>query len=303
MQYQGKIYKGIGGFYYVHTEEGDFECRGSGIFRKHGEKPLVGDNVILEETKAPEKERVGALVKILPRKNRLLRPEVANVDQAVLIFALTRPEPSLPLLDRFLINMEAEGIPTRILFNKQDLLAGTEEGRERMTELRRIYEDAGYAVLLMDTRSERYREELLSRLRGKTSVLSGPSGVGKSTLTNFLYPHASMETGELSEKIQRGKNTTRHSELFCLEGETYLLDTPGFTSLYVNEVEPERLAYYFPEFERVRKNCRYHTCMHYGEATADCAVKQAVLAGEIPRVRYQSYRRLYLELKEARRFS
>lgn len=302
MGLEGKIFKGIGGFYYVHTPEGDYECRARGLFRNRKEKPLVGDLVELEPVVDSEKEKTGNVVRILPRKNQLIRPEVSNVDQAVVIFALKNPDPSLPLLDRFLINMEEKQIPTVIFFNKSDLLEDSEEGKAFIDHVREIYTSAGYEVHILNTRSEQYLPEVMAVLRGKTTVLSGPSGVGKSTLTNLIHPAAEMETGELSKKIERGKNTTRHSEFFYIDDDTYVLDTPGFTSLYVMDILPERLMYFFPEFEAYRSKCRYNTCVHIGEPVRDCAVKAAVKAGAIPRERYDSYRKLFEELRGQQRF-
>lgn len=301
MNVKGKIFKGIGGFYYVHTREGDYECRAKGIFRNRKEKPLVGDLVELTPVEDSEKERTGNVVRILPRKNELIRPEVSNVDQAVVIFSLRNPAPSLSVLDRFLINMERREIPTIIFFNKSDLCESEEDSRYA-AHLREIYERAGYPVLVLNTREERFREEVLRVLRGKTTVLSGPSGVGKSSITNWIHPGAQMETGELSRRIARGKNTTRHTEFFYLDDETYVLDTPGFTSLFVTEVASERLMYYYPEFEPYRTKCRYHTCVHIGESRAVCAVKRAVEEGGISEERYRSYRQLYLELRDTERY-
>lgn len=301
MSLKGKIYKGIGGFYYVHTAEGDYECRAKGIFRNRQEKPLVGDMVLLEPVEDSEKERTGNVISLLPRKNRLIRPAVSNIDQAVVIFALKSPAPSLPVLDRFLINMEQKSIPSVIVFNKSDLCEDRAD-IEQAEHIKGIYEKAGYRVLIMNTRDEKYKAELLSILRGNTSVLSGPSGVGKSSIINWIHPGAEMETGELSKKIERGKNTTRHAEFFYLDDESYILDTPGFTSLYVSEVASERLMYYFPEFESFRGECRYNTCLHIGESPEVCNIKRAVRDGRLSRERYESYRQLYLELKDAERY-
>ncbi|SFG56770.1 ribosome small subunit-dependent GTPase A [Oribacterium sp. WCC10] len=327
MPLKGKIYKGIGGFYYVHTPEGDYECRAKGIFRNRNEKPLVGDDAEIEPVQDSEKEREGSVIRILPRKNQLIRPEVANVDQAVVVFALRHPDPNLSLLDRFLINMEQRDIPVVIIFNKADLVdsgdddtADTED--EEIPEYKKrkrdkaafvpeihsdhpelipgVYRKAGYKVLEISVKTGDCYEKVMEVLRGKTTVLSGPSGVGKSSLTNLIHPAANMETGELSRKIERGKNTTRHSEFFYIDDDTYVLDTPGFTSLYINDIEPERLMYYFPEFEEYRHDCRFKTCIHIGEK--DCAVKDAVEKGLISKERYESYVLLYNELKSQRRY-
>lgn len=321
MSLNGKIFKGIGGFYYLHTAEGDFACKAKGVFRNKGVKPLVGDDAVLEVLDAETRE--GSITEILPRRNRLIRPEVANVDQAVVVFALTNPAPNLNLLDRFLISMEQQDIPVVILFNKRDLACALSEKEakaqtcaaeaeacaqmdgcaglsERFARIPEIYRAAGYEVHVLSAREEHCREKLMEVLRGKTSVLAGPSGVGKSTITNLLHPQAEMETGELSKKIARGKHTTRHSEFFCLEDETYVLDTPGFTSLYVTGIESERLMYYYREFEQYRTNCRFNTCVHVGER--DCGVKQALSEGVLAKERYESYLQIYEELKSSRRY-
>ena len=226
----GKIIKGIAGFYYVHDgHETVYECRAKGIFRSRGIKPVVGDNVefvVLDEEKAE-----GSIEEILPRKNVLVRPASANVDQALVVFAITQPEPNLNLLDRFLIMMEAQEVPVTICFNKTDL--GEEDRQE---EYRKTYEQAGYPVLFVSSREEAGVECIREVLRGKTTILAGPSGVGKSSLTNQILPKAVMETGSISEKIKRGKHTTRHAELFCVEENTYLCDTPGFSSMYLEDI-------------------------------------------------------------------
>lgn len=290
MKLKGKIVKGIAGFYYVNTPDGVYACKAKGAFRSSGIKPLVGDDAVLEVT--DEEKAEGNITELLPRRNRLIRPEVANVDQAVVVFALKHPEPNLNLLDRFLISMEQREIPAVILFNKSDLAQDAPYPE--------IYRNAGYEVHVLSARSQTCRQEVMDILRGKTSVLAGPSGVGKSTLTNLLHPQAEMETGELSKKIARGKHTTRHSEFFCLEDNTYLLDTPGFTSLFVTDVAPERLMYYYKEFEPFRASCRFNTCVHIGER--DCGVKQALADGKLAKERYESYVQIYEELKNARRY-
>ncbi|OON85500.1 ribosome small subunit-dependent GTPase A [Oribacterium sp. C9] len=326
MPLKGKIYKGIGGFYYVHTPEGDYECRAKGIFRNRNEKPLVGDDAEIEPVQDSEKEREGSVIRILPRKNQLIRPEVANIDQAVVVFALKHPDPNLSLLDRFLINMEQKDIPVVIFFNKVDLIDSAEPEEEPVDDdipsykkkkkdraqfipeihsdhpelIPEIYRRAGYKVLEISTRSGDCYDKIMEVLQGKTTVLSGPSGVGKSSITNLIHPEANMEIGELSKKIERGKNTTRHTEFFYIDDDTYVLDTPGFTSLYINDIETDRLMYYFPEFEKYRHDCRFKTCIHIGEN--DCAVKKAVQEGLISKERYESYVLLYDELKSQRRY-
>lgn len=290
----GKIIKGIAGFYYVHDgHEKIYECRAKGIFRSRGIKPVVGDNV--EFTVLDEEKAEGSIEEILPRKNVLVRPASANVDQALVVFAITQPEPNLNLLDRFLIMMEAQEVPVTICFNKTDLGEA-----ERQEEYRKTYEAAGYPVLFVSSREESGVEKIREVLRGKTTILAGPSGVGKSSLTNQLLPQAAMETGSISEKIKRGKHTTRHAELFCVEENTYLCDTPGFSSMYLEEIESGKLKYYFPEFEPFADACRFQAdCVHIGEPV--CGIKDALAKGNLSESRYENYKILYQELKEKER--
>ena len=291
---RGKIIKGIAGFYYVDVvESGVYECKAKGVFRKEKKKPLVGDNVEIEVL--DEKEREGNLIHILPRKNELIRPASANVDQALVVFAVTKPSPHLHLLDRFLIMMEQAGIPVILCFNKEDL--GTEE---QIGALKEIYRDCGCRLLFSSAKEETNISGIRELLEGKTTVIAGPSGVGKSSLINLLHPQANMETGSVSRKIQRGRHTTRHAELFALGENSYIMDTPGFSSLYVSDLEKEELKYYFPEFAPYEGNCRFQGCDHIHEP--DCAVKKAVEEGKIHRSRYDNYRAFYEELKEQRRY-
>ena len=290
----GKIVKGIAGFYYVHDGNSKiYECRAKGIFRNKKIKPLVGDDV--EFTVLSGEEATGNIERILERKNTLIRPAVSNADQALVVFAVVDPLPNLNLLDRFLVMMERQEVPVIICFNKIDL---SENGE--MEKLKAIYEPAGYQVYFISV----YEEEGLSKLHklmlGKTTVLAGPSGVGKSSLTNFLQPRAGMETGVLSEKIRRGKNTTRHSELIFVEKDTYMMDTPGFSSLYIEDLEPGELKNYFPEFGPYEEGCRFLGCVHVGEKV--CGVKTAVEQGLISRSRYDNYLLCYQELKNKRRY-
>lgn len=291
---QGKIMKGIAGFYYVYAENGNvYECKAKGIFRKDNIKPLVGDDV--EISVLDEEKKEGSISVILPRKNQLVRPAVANVDQAFVIFAMEDPKPNFMLLDRFLIMMEREGVPALICFNKKDL------GEERQAqEWKQIYEKCGYRVLLTSTKSNEGVEEIRKALRGKTTVVAGPSGVGKSSVTNCVQDGIFMETGEISRKLKRGKHTTRHSQIIPVGKDTFLVDTPGFSSLYLADMEEQELKNYFPEFGEFAPSCRFLECRHLKEP--DCAVKAALERGEISRLRYENYLGLYQELKEKRRY-
>lgn len=290
----GKILKGIAGFYYVHGTDGNlYECKAKGIFRNRNVKPLVGDDV--EISILDEAEKKGNIDQILPRKNDLIRPAVANVDQALVLFSIACPEPNLNLLDRFLVMMEVQQVPVKICFNKIDLT-----GDEKMQDFRDIYEAAGYPVYFTSTYENLGIEEIRELVQGKTTVLAGPSGVGKSSLTNLLYPQAEMETADISQKIQRGKHTTRHSELFSIGRDTYMMDTPGFSSMYIGDMECTGLKDYFPEFAPYEADCRFLGCVHIGERV--CGIKNAVKDGKISSSRYENYRLLYQELKEKRRY-
>lgn len=290
----GKIIKGIAGFYYVNDGENRvYQCRAKGIFRNRKIKPLVGDNV--EFSILDEEAGEGNIDEILPRKNALVRPAAANVDQALVLFALTQPSPNLNLLDRFLVMMAMEEIPVVICFNKADLGDGAME-----EEYKKIYEGAGYEVHFISARTDLGMDQVRELLRGRTTVLAGPSGVGKSSLTNRIQPEASMETGGISRKIERGKHTTRHSELFFVEKDTYMMDTPGFSSMYTPEIEASELKEFFPEFAEFEDECRFLGCVHIGERV--CGVKKAVKEGKISLSRYENYRLIYEELKQKRRY-
>jgi ribosome biogenesis GTPase len=290
----GKIMKGIAGFYYVGVvESGVYECKAKGIFRKDKIKPLVGDDVEIEVLN--EEEKLGNIVKILPRRSELIRPAVANIDQALVIFAAREPKPNLSLLDRFLVIMEKQDVPVIICFNKQDLCDEEEVGR-----LKEIYEACGYPVVLASAKQGEGIEEIKSRLRGKTTTVAGPSGVGKSSLTNLLQNEVQMETGEISKKLGRGRHTTRHSQIIQIEKDTWLYDTPGFTSFYVEEIEKEELRFYFREFSKYEGTCRFQGCTHTHEP--GCMVKNALEEGKISKERYENYLELYGELKEKRRY-
>ena len=291
---QGKIIKGIAGFYYVYGEnEVLYECKAKGVFRKDNQKPLVGDNV--EITVLNEQEREGNLTRILPRKNSLIRPAVANVDQAFVIFAMDNPKPNFMLLDRFLIMMEQADIPAVICFNKKDL--ATEKETQ---ELYQTYQSCGYQVLLTSALEEEGIDEIHRILKGKTTVVARPSGVGKSSLTNLLQAEVQMETGEISRKLKRGKHTTRHSQVIPVGENTFLMDTPGFSSLYLMDMEEQELKDYFPEFRKYDDQCRFQGCRHIHEP--GCRGKEALEQGEISRIRYEDYLNLYEELKEKRRY-
>lgn len=291
---QGKIIKGIAGFYYVYVEEhGVYECKAKGIFRKDHVKPLVGDDVIVDVL--DEAQMLGNIREILPRGSALVRPAVANVDQALVIFAIVKPNPNFNLLDRFLIRMERQKLPTIICFNKQDIASAQEK-----EALQKAYETCGYRVCFVSALENEGLDQVRKLLTGKTTTVAGPSGVGKSSLINQLAPKANMATGAISEKIERGKHTTRHSEIIALGDSTYIVDTPGFTSLDISEITKEELGNYYPEFVQYEPYCKFSGCAHISEPS--CGVKAAVEEGKISRVRYENYKVLYQELKEIKRY-
>ena len=290
---RGRIVRGIAGFYYVQTGSRIYECKAKGIFRKDKKKPLPGDYVeidILDEVSL-----TANISAILPRTNELIRPAVANVDLALVIMAAASPAPNLNLLDRFLVTMEQQRVNCCVCFTKQDLV--DEQTKDR---LRESYRNTGYPVLFTSARQEEGLLELRKVLSGRTTTVAGPSGVGKSSLINCLQSHTSMETGEISSKIERGKHTTRHSELICVSEGTYIVDTPGFSSIELYGMEKGELQDYFPDFAPWEPECRFAGCAHVKER--DCGVKRALERGEISASRYENYCQLYEELKGHRKY-
>lgn len=290
---QGKIIIGIAGFYYVHNGSRIYECKAKGAFRKEGIKPLVGDNVEFEVL--DEQNLLGNIIDILPRKSEIIRPAVANVDQALIIFAITKPEPNFNLLDRFLIMMKQKGLSCIICFNKQDIATEDEK-----TVIREAYEQSGCRVVFASALEEDGLDEIRELLAHKTTTVAGPSGVGKSSLINKLQSGVSMETGAISTKIERGKHTTRHSQMIAIDADTYILDTPGFSSLGLFDIEKENLRDYYDEFEGYTEECRFLNCIHQNEP--DCGVKTAVDMGKISRLRYDNYCVLLDELAQKKKY-
>ncbi len=291
---RGKIIRGVGGFYYVHTgDTGVYQCRARGIFRKDGTKPLVGDDVRITITH--EGDREGNIEELFPRKNELIRPAAANVDQVLVVFAAASPKPNFNLLDRFLIMMAKQNLPVKICFNKADLVKESEKDK-----IAQVYAHCGSPVFFTSVTEKTGLERIDCLLEGKTTIVAGPSGVGKSSLTNYLQPNAAMQVGDLSRKIERGRQTTRHTELVWIRENTYFLDTPGFSSLYLPQMRPEELSHFYPEFAPYEKSCRFLGCRHIKEP--DCAVKEALSEGKISAERYENYCLLEEELRNQRRY-
>ncbi len=288
---QGKIVKGIGGLYYVDTETDILECKPKGIFRKSGIKPLVGDDVTVELLP----DGTGLIVDIHERKSCLIRPEVANATQAMLVFAVNAPKPNLNLADRFLVNTEMANVPAILVFNKSDIASP-----EEIKSIKNGFQGSGYEIRFISAKNRKGTDELKKLLKGKTTVLAGPSGVGKSTLVNLFQENKTMETGDLSEKIMRGKNTTRHSELLRVDERSWIFDTPGFTSFDVFGIDAGDLYLYYPEMRKYAGKCRFTGCAHISEP--DCAIREKLKAGKISQNRYDNYVMLYNEIKNRRKY-
>ncbi len=251
----------------------------------------MGDEVRFEII--DENALTGNVIDILSRRSEIIRPAVANVDQALIIFAITRPDPNFNLLDRFLIMMQQKDLPCVICFNKQDIADENEK-----EEIRRAYCNCGCRVIFASTLNNDGIDELKDVLMHKTTTVAGPSGVGKSSIINLLQQDVVMETGAIS-RIERGRHTTRHSELIAIDSDTYILDTPGFSSLRLFDMDAASLKDYYNEFADMAQGCRFHDCLHLNEP--DCAVKAAVEAGAVSRLRYDNYTVLLNELLDMKR--
>ncbi|MDF9408150.1 MAG: putative ribosome biogenesis GTPase RsgA [Pelotomaculum sp. PtaB.Bin013] len=286
---QGIVRKAYSGYYYVYDGHCEWECSLRGRFRYEKQQVLVGDRVEL----APTQDRVGVIVKILPRRSALFRPPIANVDQAIIIFSVRQPEPNPGLLDRFLITAIMNQIDPLICFNKIDLIKDYE------FDLVSRYQGI-YPVVVTSAVTGAGLDRLRGKLRGKVSVFAGPSGVGKSTILNAIMPELTLKTGAISEKLKRGKHTTRHVELIPLPEDGLVADTPGFSNLDLPDIKLEELARYFPEMEEYSGNCHFGGCLHDKEP--GCAVKEAVELGGIEESRYRQYVEFLQELRGRRRY-
>jgi len=284
---QGIVVRGYAGFYYVQEEDKIWECSLRGKFRYLKQNVLVGDRVKIRPVEEEKKKAV--IEEVLPRFNELLRPPIANVDQAVIVMAFKNPDPSLYLLDRLLVLAEASSIEPAIVFNKIDLV-----DEETASSILEVYRQAGYAAVSTSAVSGAGIDALRELLKGKVSVFAGPSGVGKSSLLNALQPGLSLQTGEVSSKIGRGRHTTRRVELLVLQSGGWVADTPGFSVIDLPSMSRQDLAYYFREFREELGRCRFTSCLHRGEQ--GCAVTEAVKAGRISSSRYWHYREFLEEV-------
>lgn len=284
----GQIRKALSGYYYVYDEGKLLQCRGRGVFRKRGEQPLVGDFVEYEKV---EEGSDGVIKKIFPRKNELIRPPIANVDQSLLVFSVKEPDFNTILLDRFLVILESHQVIPIICLTKMDL--STEKEKDKINSYIKIYKDIGYEVIDTYKNDPTLLDRLEPILKGKTTVLAGQSGVGKSTLLNTLIPNLNLKTGEISQSLGRGKHTTRHVELIEVAG-GLVADTPGFSSFEFEHLEKEDLTTCFPEFERKKDECKFRGCLHLKEPK--CAIKAGVESGDILEFRYEHYLQFFQEI-------
>ncbi|GAW91419.1 ribosome small subunit-dependent GTPase A [Calderihabitans maritimus] len=284
---EGIVIKRYGGFYYVKTGSTVRECKLRGRFRRHKKEVIAGDRVKITVLN----DRQGVIEEVLPRETELIRPPVANVEQAVIVMALTQPEPDLVLLDRLLILAEAASVTPLICFNKSDLT------QER--SVAELYAHIGYRVIVSSVKTGEGLDQLKKALKDTISVFAGPSGVGKSSLLNAVEPGLSLKTGQISRKAQRGRHTTRHVELLELSFGGLVADTPGFSRLNLPNIRREEFATFFPEMDKMLGQCRFSVCLHYKEP--DCAVKEAVSKGTIDAGRYSRYRQFLEEIIENER--
>ncbi len=290
---QGVIIRGVGGNYYVDTNDSVIECRARGLFRNQNIKPLVGDKVIIRLTE--ENKNFGYIEEILERKNEMKRPSVSNVDQIIIVFAVKNPEPSFLLLDKLLIASELNNLVPIICFNKCDLV-----DEEYLSKFMDIYRNTGYKIIFTSKYNANLLDEFKELLKDKISLFSGPSGVGKSSLMNAIDSGFELKTGDISEKLKRGKHTTRHAEIYKLNFGGFAVDTPGFSSFDINEIDYYELRDYYPEIREYSENCKFNNCLHDKEPS--CAVKEAVKSNKISEIRYNNYIKLLYEIKSNRTY-
>lgn len=288
----GQIIKGIGGFYYVKTDTGIYECKARGVFRKDSLTPLPGDKVSI--LIIDEENKTGSIEEIFPRESQLIRPAVANVNQIAIVIAVKSPQPDFTLLDKLLISTEQKGISAIICINKIDL-----DEKAEYTNIIRAYEKAMYKVIALSAVTGTGFDELELTLRGKTTVFAGQSGVGKSSILNKILNSYVMKTGSISDRIERGRHTTRHAELIELKSGGFVVDTPGFSSFEISGIEADELQNFYPEFREYIGRCKFTGCVHISEPY--CEVKSALEKKVLDSGRYRRYVEFYNILREKQR--
>lgn len=290
---KGTIVKGIGGLYSVKAADGVYSCKARGIFRKDSQKPMVGDCVLIDEINC--KEMTAVIDKILPRKNFLIRPAVANVDRIVLVIAATAPPPDLMLVDKLLIAAAVKDIPVVLVVNKSD------QDNSVAENICNVYSSCTEKCLMTCAVEKKGIDELFDVLGSGISVLAGQSGAGKTTLSGVILGDSGMKTGTLSKKTDRGRHTTRHSEIFSVPGfnEAYIIDSPGFSLFELTDIESSSLHNYYSEFAECEESCRFIDCSHTGEP--GCVAEALLATGKFDKGRYERYVCLYKELKEKER--
>lgn len=283
----GIVVKNMNGYFYVQSNDGEVhECKVRGRLKQGRYSLLVGDRVTFDEG--------GTIEEILPRRNRLKRPAVANLDQVVLVVAAKQPDLNRLLLNKMLVMIEHADIPLILVINKADL------ADEATLAVAEVYRKIGYTVILTSTYEQRGIDELRTALHGKVSAVAGPSGVGKSSLLNAVEPDFSFQTGKVSDKIKRGRHTTRHASLFSLDEVSFIMDTPGFSAIDFSDISEERLPTLYPEFEGYTDTCRFQPCYHDHEPV--CGVKNALADGDIDAERYESYLTIREEIRSQRKW-
>jgi ribosome biogenesis GTPase / thiamine phosphate phosphatase len=289
---EGRIIKGVGGFYevWVPEQETCVTCKARGVFRREGSVPVAGDRVLVETSRKEPGQ--GFLLSILPRHSEFVRPPVANMDCMAIVVSAVSPQPDYPLVDKLILACELRGIRPLLVVNKMEL----EDAQDTWERLRCMYEPGGYVLLPVSCKSGLGMPQLMAALSGCTTVLAGQSGVGKSTLLNALLTSDRMKTGALSEKIGRGRHTTRHAELIPLPDQGWLCDTAGFSRYELDPIAHETLDTLYPEFEPERTQCRFPGCSHLQEP--DCAVRDKLAAGGLSEERYARYGLFYEELRD-----
>ncbi|MGI6707017.1 MAG: ribosome small subunit-dependent GTPase A [Clostridia bacterium] len=283
---EGIIIKGVGGFYYIRSEDGlVWECKARGKFRKQRLTPLVGDRVVFQPG---EGEELGFIDEILSRRNEMIRPPVANIDQVIVVLSYIMPQPDYLLIDKMLLQASKQSVQALLCINKCDLI-----NEDQIRSMYRNFKNTGYPILQTSAKSGLGIAELKKFMKGKLSTFAGQSGVGKSSLLNRISPHAQLKTSELSEKIERGRHTTRHAEIIFLEDNGMVIDTPGFSLMEMDDTEPTDIAAFYPDFQPYLGNCKFSGCLHMEEPA--CSIKEAVDKGRISTGRYERYRLLVEE--------